>query len=594
MRRYFVLYAVLILNSLVSPFLFAANKANSNSDLPEVHLVVDVSGSMKKTDPLNLRVKSISMFIYLIKQKVRMSMDVFATDVKDIIPTTLVDANYVPLFQNKQNTITSDGAYTNIESALNHANKSWKSDKEKIIVLLTDGHVDLGSEPLSSASKNRVTTQTIKALAEQKVRVFTIGFSDETDKDLLTKIAVGTNGIAQIIKTSDDIDDTLYKIFTAIIPINGAPIRRNPSTERSFTVDKNIQHVTLIFKKNTSIWRLNLISPNGTKTSVLELSKTNDDSLNYKFVDLDKPQIGEWMLSGPEQEIERAVILTNVTLLSTFTSGVYFMQQHLLISNHLEDSGQLITEPLIVENLNMKFKMINGIDQYAYSIPYLAKGQFNSRLIFESPPGKYSVTLAAKSNYFSRELQFVVDLQPNPFKQTVNSDRSITIELLHPDLINPDTVVINALVNNQPLHVPVIDNDIIWQVDATEVCNKSGVQKIAVQIKAKRNDDSDIEFILPEPAASLCPVLVSQLEPIPPEQISLITPITFPPHQVKVKTADKPTVEKKDQKKFNYKVLVYGISILVLLIMGFGLAFIGWMAYAKKIKEIKNELQKMD
>jgi hypothetical protein len=43
--------------------------------------------------------------------------------------------------------------------------------------------------------------------------IISIGFSDEADKYLLTKIAVGTNGISQIIKTYDD------KILLLMIPI---------------------------------------------------------------------------------------------------------------------------------------------------------------------------------------------------------------------------------------------------------------------------------------------------------------------------------------------------------------------------------------
>lgn len=48
-----------------------------SSQKPEIHLLVDVSGSMKKTDPQNLRVPAIKMFLYLINQKAVLSITKF-------------------------------------------------------------------------------------------------------------------------------------------------------------------------------------------------------------------------------------------------------------------------------------------------------------------------------------------------------------------------------------------------------------------------------------------------------------------------------------------------------------------------------------
>ena len=68
MRRLRFLNAVLMFHFIFLFSLHAANKPPTSDSpaLPEIHLLVDVSGSMKKTDPQNLRVKAINMFIYLV------------------------------------------------------------------------------------------------------------------------------------------------------------------------------------------------------------------------------------------------------------------------------------------------------------------------------------------------------------------------------------------------------------------------------------------------------------------------------------------------------------------------------------------------
>jgi hypothetical protein len=584
MKRLYFLQAVLIINVLFIASLYAANKTPSitkNPELPEIHLLVDVSGSMKKTDPQNLRAKAIKMFIYLIKQKALMDIDIYSTTAENIIPTRIVDNSFEKLYLKKRGQITSNGAWTNIELALKNANLAWKNSSNRVIVLLTDGKIDLGSDVVSAESKDRVINQLVQTLAAQKIRVFTVGFSDLADKDLLNKIAINTDGIPQIIRSSDDIDNTLYKIFTAVIPINGTAIEKNQNTTRMISIDKNIQHVTLIFKKNNTISEVYLTSPSGKKRSINEMSQANNNSVNYTFIDIDKPQIGKWLLSGPEQEVERAVVLTDVKLISSFASGVYFMQEHIAINNYLEEKGDLIIQPLVVDNLSMKLKMLNGSDQYAYTIPYAGKGQFSRMLYFKTPAGKYSLVVSAKNEYLSRELQFIVDLQPMPFKQTVDFN-VINLELLHPDLIKSESVHINVLEDKAPVDIPITKKDLIWKLDFTDLCNQSSAKKITLNIDAKKNNDKDIQFKWSVLVSVICPVLDSQIESVPQVMTSVITAIKLP----QKKTI--PAANKKESRSVKYKYLIY---ILVLLVVLFFLSFLDWFVYSKKIKKIKNDLK---
>ncbi|RUR12203.1 vWA domain-containing protein [Legionella sp. km772] len=226
MRRLRFLNVVLMFHFIFFLSSYAANKPLISPEpaLPEIHLLVDVSGSMKKTDPQNLRIKAINMFIYLIKQKASMQIQTFSTDTQLMIPLKTVTESYQAEYKQKSYKIGSNGQWTDIDTAMNEANKSWGLGKKNII-LLTDGAVDLGTEFRTTQSKNKLMESTLQSLHKNGVTVFTIGFSKDADKALLDNIALKTSGISRVVSESKDLDNVLYSIFTAIIPVNGTPIK---------------------------------------------------------------------------------------------------------------------------------------------------------------------------------------------------------------------------------------------------------------------------------------------------------------------------------------------------------------------------------
>ena len=298
MRRLGFLNCVLLFQFIFSS-LYAANKIPppASPALPEIHLLVDISGSMKKTDPQNLRTKAINMFVYLIKNKASMQIQTFATDTQTMIPFKLVDANFQNEYKQKNYQISSNGQWTDIDGAINTANHSWGLGK-KIIVLLTDGDVDLGNEFRTKQSKNKLAESTIANLNKSGVRVFNIGFSKNADKELLDNLALKTNGLSQVVNESKDLDNVLYAIFTAIITVNGTPIEVDKDSSRVITIDKNIHALTLILKKTNTISLLFLSDPKGRKKNVEALSKKDVSTANYLFIDINVDRVKNPLING--------------------------------------------------------------------------------------------------------------------------------------------------------------------------------------------------------------------------------------------------------------------------------------------------------
>lgn len=576
----------------------AKNKeTNTNSaQAPEIHLLVDVSGSMKKTDPQNLRVKAIKMFTYLIKQKAAMGIQVFATQTEQLLPPAPVTADFQKELNKKTYKITSDGAWTDIDGALNAANQGWHSEK-KVIVLLTDGTLDLGSESLTKASRDKLTQSTISKLEQDGVRVFSIGFSNAADKQLLNDISVKTNGLSSIVLSANDLDTLLYTIFTAIIPANGTPLTTNKDTTRSINIDKNIHEMTLVFKKGAGIDSLYLTDPKHSKKSVLDLTSKDISTLNYSFINIKNPITGEWILSGPAQEIERALILTDINLISNFQSGVYFEGEALLLSSHLEDKGSTITSPLFLEHMMMIVNLNNKEQQYSYNLPNKSEGLFKKKVTLGIPKGNYSVVILAKNEGFSREIQFIIDVYDIPFTSELTSSSSTLLKLNNPELIKADATKVQVQLDKKVLDLPVIKASNSWEVDLKSLCGSlSDRSKLFLKVNTETLAGRSITFKMPI-ALNFCPqpVLESDIPQITQKKAAPVVvhkaPVVKEPVEIKEQAKETKAIVEAERSKFNYKIILYGICILLLLVGLFALIFTVGVKYGKKLNKIKKDLR---
>lgn len=573
-------------------------EAPSNSaQAPEIHLLVDVSGSMKKTDPQNLRVKAIKMFTYLIKQKASMGIQVFAKKTDELLSAAPVTQSFQSALNKKTYKITSDGAWTDIDGALNAANQGWHSDK-KVIVLLTDGTLDLGSESLTKASRDKLTQSTISTLEKDGVRVFSIGFSNDADKKLLNDISVKTNGLSNVVLSANDLDTLLYTIFTAIVPANGTPLTTNKDTSRSINIDKNIHDMTLVFKKGAGINSLYLTDPKHSKKSVLELTSKDISTLNYSFINIQNPITGEWILSGPAQEIERALILTDINLISNFQSGVYFEGESLLLSAHLEDKGATITSPLFLEHMMMIVNLNNKAEHYSYNLSNKSEGLFKKKMTLSIPKGNYSAVILAKNESFSREIQFIIDVYDIPFKSELTSSSSTLLKLINPELIKSDATMVQVLLDKKVLDLPVIKASNSWEVDLKSLCSKLNDRStLFLKVDTETIAGRAVHFKMPI-ALNFCPQPVLE-STIP--QIIQKKPKTVPVTLHKAPTAKEPVkiqeqaketkaIVEAERSKFNYKIILYGICILLLIVGLFAFIFTVGVRYGKKLNKIKKDL----
>ncbi len=143
MLRYTCLQLLLIPALLQAPVLAAAPAY-------DFRVVIDVSGSMKETDPQNLRVPALKLINGLIPSGSRAGVWTFGKYVDMAVKWGKVNDSWRSQADLGAEKIHSNALLTNIESALARARVGWdRADGKtrRILLLLTDGKVDVSRDP---------------------------------------------------------------------------------------------------------------------------------------------------------------------------------------------------------------------------------------------------------------------------------------------------------------------------------------------------------------------------------------------------------------------------------------------------------------
>ena len=539
----------------------------------EVTLLVDVSGSMKHNDPDNWRIPAIHLLINLFKNKALLTIFTFSTNTQSLMPTHEVTDEYEKKFHVKRHQIDALGQYTNILMALETANKSWKGNQSRFIVLLTDGAIDRGSALQNEQDKQKINTRLLPEFKKNNIRIYTIGLGKKIDEELLRSLASQTNGMYQIINSIADIEKTLYNVFTSIIPAQGLSLEQEASGARTISVDSSVSHLSIVVEKNTPSTSMALYTPEDKPYAEGKNLNLNQ----FIFIDVKHPSPGLWRLKGDEQPIERAIILANKELISNSLSGDYFNRELISITAQLTSAQNTETSSNLLAGMNMQLKLKN--EHGCFSTTLLpVNNLFKREFILDMPPGMTNSTLTAKQGSFIRENQSLFQIMPVPFQQ-IRVNNTLKVTLTSP-LIERDSVQIHWIGLEKSLLSSPVQNDGVWQTSIADLCKqqKPSSYFVHVEISARSTSGRQLKLTLPEEKIRCETAPVSLYSSIAPTHLNAI--------------AEKPTLESSltEHKKLRFWQSIHWLTITALMLLMALLIFSGWLY--KKNQQIYKE--KMD
>jgi hypothetical protein len=193
----------------------------------DLRVLVDVSGSMKTSDPKTIRGPATALLAALLPQESFGGIWLFGTDVRGLVPYGSVDARWSALAAPLTASIRSNDRYTHIESALSTALRVRDSDgtRQCHVVMLTDGLVDVqGGSDASRASRDRILKRLIPEAVSRQCRLHTIALSDRADIELLRQMALATGGLFTRIESAGDLVPVMLDALELAIRSQQLPV----------------------------------------------------------------------------------------------------------------------------------------------------------------------------------------------------------------------------------------------------------------------------------------------------------------------------------------------------------------------------------
>lgn len=445
-------------------------KINTINDL---RIIVDISGSMKKTDPHNLRRSAIRLLAGLVPEGSRAGIWNFGKQVNMSVKIGTVNDAWRKLARAQSKKISSAGLYTNIESVMRKASFDWRKEDPRYkrnIIILTDGHVDISKdEKINKASRRRILKEVLPKFEKAKVRIHTIALSDDVDESLLSTLSAYTDGLYKKVHSADELQKLFLQMLEQSIKLDTLPLKDNV-----FNVDSSINDMTLlVFNKDKSSPTI-VVTPENKKwknsAHAGNVKWFRDEG--YDLITIKKPQKGEWKIQAPMDPNNRVVVATNLKLKLKNIPSYLVLGTPLNITAHLEEDGKPLTDQSLLSKF--KFSLERNAERSSerrYPLTRSDKDNFsyNLKLNAKFKEGNNELVIQAKSPTVERELrhQFKVYTTPANIKISKNQEKYKLEVEPHISMMRPKTIKINVVLEDKSKHI-LIQHDKNWVVDVDE------------------------------------------------------------------------------------------------------------------------------
>ena len=387
----------------------------------DVRVIIDISGSMKKTDPQNLRKPAVDLIVRLLPDNSKAGLWTFGQSVNMLVPHRVVDKQWREEGAQKANTINSIAMFTNIGAALEKATEDYATptkDYRRNIILLTDGVVDISKEAVVNLNeRKRVLTELLPRLKESDYRIHTIALSGDADQELMKKLSLATDGIFEVADTADELMSTFLRIFDQAVPAERVPLDEN-----GFLVDASIKEFTALIFRRADVPATILVAPDGKVFSATDPKKSVNwyRTEKYDLITVQQPQAGQWKVKTDMAPGSRVTVVSNLQLAVQELPSNVKPNQPLELTYSFLENGQTITNKDFLGVLTGK-ALVSQVDSPEVSEIDLttappADGVFHSSLKGADKQGAYDLHIVIDGKTFKREFIHHFNITDSAFK----------------------------------------------------------------------------------------------------------------------------------------------------------------------------------
>lgn len=327
-------------------------------------LLLDSSASMRINDPKKLRVGGAELLVELLKPGDRLGIVEFSSDTKVLWEFKNFNSKQIPKIRETLNVELSDsGLYTDLLNPLVEAKNIFKDSKvkrsktgkvsEKVVVLLTDGKMDPNPKKASSAVRmEKLMREVLPNLKKDEIKVYTVSFSENADKQLLAKIATKTLGTSWFTPTADKLHESFAKLVLAIKKPQFVEMK-----DKGFRIDGNIEEATFYINRGNKK-EIALKSPTGTRYTEEQNTALMRWHRNKKFevITIQQPDSGSWFVEGLPKVEGFATVLTKLKLATSWPNSLIAGEERVL-EVRLFNGKQPVELPNMTDLAKYNFKI---------------------------------------------------------------------------------------------------------------------------------------------------------------------------------------------------------------------------------------------
>jgi hypothetical protein len=375
----------------------------------DVVVAVDSSASMRLTDPERIRVAAVQAFLKALGADDRVSLLEFGDATKVLSGFVSVNPAALPGLVAQVEKLSAGGERTDILDGLIKSKElltaQGRPHARKLVILLSDGKLDPPPAKYTAEKATQVLMQeVVPQLKGAGIAVHTVAFSSLVDKDLLSQISVGTDGVTWFSEGANG----LKEAFANLLLVAKRPVA-DGSEARIFTIDDDVEEVTFYVRREDGT----SVTIRDPKAQILD-SDTKGDQITWfknKTVDVATivaPVAGDWAVLGLPATKGFAAALPNLRLALTWPQ-VLFVDQEFRLEARLLDgekpiilpdlsaiadfrvqivSTDKITEPVIEDSLsdegqNGDLQALDGV--FAKTIKLSHEGEYKLRVLVRTP-----------------------------------------------------------------------------------------------------------------------------------------------------------------------------------------------------------------
>ncbi|MDD7473413.1 MAG: VWA domain-containing protein [Pseudomonadota bacterium] len=450
-----------------------------------VILLLDTSGSMNMTDPTRLRDEGVRLFLQFLKEGDKISIVKFSDTTKVLMKQAYFNKDGLGTLLKGLSLIENTGLYTDLYNAINKAlelikesDNSTEAKNEKyknVIILFSDGKMEPNENIISKedALKN-LQEKVMPELNANDIKLYTLSFSDEADKDFLKGLADSTGALSWYTPSADTIHESFSKLFLAVQKPQILPI-----SEKGLRIDGQVDEATFYLNVRDDK-DIVIISPSGKKI----IKVRHDDNIKwfsgskFEIITVSKPEPGLWNFVGSISKDDFAIVLTRLKL-ATFWPYSVDVNEDTLLQARVFDGKKPLMLPEISKLATVAYKITptdrvsaptgggvlnddgTGADKVALD------GIFSANVKIETP-GEYELWIVIKTPTFERhqKIPFVVKSRLISLEDPIaQSDKTTMFKVkLNEDALALKVINVNLIAEklNKKFDIPLIrdkDND---------------------------------------------------------------------------------------------------------------------------------------